>query len=140
MHPKLYMHEHFDLIINSFKYKCETSQIFIHPFKKIVVNVKCNFWRLNLTIFKVNDSTHVQMLMVQEMRKNSLTHSSINVKHWVVCVSIYISKYNMQHLNNGFNKFKVDDSTHVKMLIVWKMWKKLINHFNIIAKYWVACV
>jgi hypothetical protein len=43
MHPKLYMHEHFDLIINSFKYKCETSQIFIHPFKKIVVNVKCNF-------------------------------------------------------------------------------------------------
>jgi hypothetical protein len=33
-------------------------------------------------------------------------------------VSIYISKCNMQHLNNGFNKFNVDDETHVKMLIV----------------------
>jgi hypothetical protein len=25
------------------------------------------------------------------------------------------------NLNNGFNKFKVDDSTHVKMLIVQEM-------------------
>jgi hypothetical protein len=32
MHPRLYMHEHFDLIINPFNYKCETSQILIHPF------------------------------------------------------------------------------------------------------------
>jgi hypothetical protein len=24
MHPKLCMHEHFDLITNPFKYKCET--------------------------------------------------------------------------------------------------------------------
>jgi len=32
-------------------------------------------------MFKVNDSTYVQMLIVQKMRKNSLTHSSINVKH-----------------------------------------------------------
>jgi len=35
-----------------------------------------------------------------------------------MCVSIYINKCNMQHLNNGFNEFNVDDSTHVKMLIV----------------------
>jgi hypothetical protein len=34
------MHEHFDLIINPFKYKFEISQIFIHPFQKIVVNAK----------------------------------------------------------------------------------------------------
>jgi hypothetical protein len=30
---------------------------------------------------KMNDSIHVQMLKVQEIRKNALTHSSINVKH-----------------------------------------------------------
>jgi hypothetical protein len=38
-----------------------------------------------------------------------------------MCVSIYINNYNMQHLNNGFDKFKVDDSTHVKMLIIQEM-------------------
>jgi hypothetical protein len=35
MHPKLCMHEHFDLIINPFKYKYETSQVFIHPLIKL---------------------------------------------------------------------------------------------------------
>ncbi len=35
-----------------------------------------------------------------------------------VSFNIYTSKRNMQHLNNGFNKFNVDDLTHVKMLIV----------------------
>jgi hypothetical protein len=39
----------------------------------------------------------------------------------------------MQRLNSGFNKFKVDDSSHVKMLIIQKMWKKSLNHSNIIA-------
>jgi hypothetical protein len=29
----------------------------------------------------------------------------------------------MQHLNNSFNKFKVNDSTHVQMLIIQKIWK-----------------
>ncbi len=77
---------------------------------------------MDLTTFKVNDSTHVQMLIVQEMQKNSLTHSNINVKPKVIkCVSIYISKCNMQCLNNGFNKFKMDDSIHVKMLILQEM-------------------
>jgi hypothetical protein len=42
MHPKLYMHEHFDLITNPLKYKCENSQIFIHLFQKIVVGAKCS--------------------------------------------------------------------------------------------------
>ncbi len=42
MHLRFCMHEHFDLITNLFKYKCEISQIFIHPFQKIVLNVKCN--------------------------------------------------------------------------------------------------
>ncbi len=63
------------------------------------------------------------------------------MKHWIVmCVSIYINKCNMQHLNNGFNKFKVDDLTHVNMFTTQKMWKKSFNHSSIIAKYWVACV
>jgi hypothetical protein len=46
----------------------------------------------------------------------------------------------MQRLDNGFNKLKVDDSTHVNMLIVQEMWKNSLNHSIIIAKYWVACV
>jgi hypothetical protein len=34
----------------------------------------------------------------------------------------------MECLNNGFNKFKVDDSIHVKMLIVKKMLKFVLIH------------
>jgi hypothetical protein len=34
----------------------------------------------------------------------------------------------MECLNNVFNKFKVDDSIHVKMSIVNKMFKKLVTH------------
>ncbi len=55
-----------------------------------------------------------------------------------MCVSIYINKCSMQCVDNGFNKFKVDDLTHVKMLIVQEMWKIPLYHSNIIAKYWVA--
>jgi hypothetical protein len=56
--------------------------------------------------------------------KKFSTHSSINVKHYVVmCVSIYTNKCNMWHLDNGFNKLKMHDSTHAKMLIVKEMWK-----------------
>jgi len=43
-------------------------------------------------------------------------------------------------MSGGFNKIKMDYSTHVKMLIIKKMWKDSLNHSNIIAKYWVACV
>ncbi len=42
MHLKSCMHERFDLIINPFKHKCETSQLFICPFQKIVVSAKCS--------------------------------------------------------------------------------------------------
>jgi hypothetical protein len=46
MHP--YMHEHFDVITNIFKYKYETCQVFIHPFKKLwwVQNVTCGGFKL----------------------------------------------------------------------------------------------
>jgi hypothetical protein len=58
-------------------------------------------------------------MFYQEMSKSLLTHSSINLKHSIViCVSIYTSKCNVHHLNSGFNKLKVDDSTQVKMLII----------------------
>jgi hypothetical protein len=67
------------------------------------------------------------------MWKNSQTHSNINVRHWVVmCVSIYINKWNMQCLNSGFNKFKMDDPIHVKRFIVQKLWK--------FVKYWIVYV
>jgi len=141
MHPKLCMYEHFDLITNPFKCKSETSQIFKHPFQKIVVSGKWNSWVVDLKTFKMIDSTHVQILIIQKMQKNSLTHSSINVKHEVVlCVSIYTSKCNMQHLNSGFNKLKVDYSTHLKMLIVQKMWEFSLNYSNIIIKKLITCV
>jgi len=57
-----------------------------------------------------------------------------------LCVSIFINKCNMQFLNSGFNKLKMDDSSHIKMLIVQEMWKKSLNHSNIITKYWITCV
>jgi hypothetical protein len=57
-----------------------------------------------------------------------------------MCVSIYIGKCNMQHLNNAFNKVKADDSTHIKMLTIQKMWKNSLSHSSINEKYWVACV
>jgi hypothetical protein len=46
----------------------------------------------------------------------------------------------MHCLNSDFNKLKVNDSTYVKMLIGQKMWKYLLNHSSIIAKYWISCV
>jgi hypothetical protein len=57
-----------------------------------------------------------------------------------MCVPIYINKCDMRYLNNGFNKFKMDYSTHVKMLIVQEMWKFSLNHSNIIVKHWVTFV
>jgi hypothetical protein len=52
-----------------------------------------------------------------------------------VCFNIF-SKCNMQHVNNVFNKLKVDDLTHVKMLTIKKCKKtNSLNHSNINAKY-----
>ncbi len=36
----------------------------------------------------------------------------------------------MQHLNNGFNKFKVDDSIHVTMFNSLKKVKKITKPFK----------
>jgi hypothetical protein len=47
-HIKLCMHEHFSLIINPFKYKCETFQIFICPFLTKFMNAKWNSWIMDL--------------------------------------------------------------------------------------------
>jgi hypothetical protein len=69
MNFKLCMYEHFDLITNPFKYKCETSQFFIHSFQTIVMNEKCNLWIVDSTTFKMDDSTHMQMLTFQNMWK-----------------------------------------------------------------------
>jgi hypothetical protein len=72
----------------------------------------------------MNDSIHMQMLLVQDMWKISLNHSNIIVKHHVLtCVSIYTYKCNMQCLNIVVNQLKIDDPTHMKMLMVQKMWK-----------------
>jgi hypothetical protein len=121
------MYEHFDLISNPFKYKGETSLIFIHSFQKKLMISKSNLWVVDLTTFKVNDSTHVQMLIVQNMRKNSLNHSNIIAKYWVACVLIYYNKWKMQFVNNDFNILKVNGST----MIIEEMWKKSLIHSNI---------
>ncbi len=47
-----------------------------------------------------------------------------------VCFNIYTNKCNMQHLNNSFNKFKMNDLTFVKMLIIQRNMKKLIKTFK----------
>ncbi len=68
-------------------------------------------------------SISMQMLIVQKTPKkntNTFKYKYEILSHYV-CFHMYISKCNVQHLNKGFNKFKVDDSTHVKMLIVQKM-------------------
>jgi hypothetical protein len=88
----------------------------------------------NLNKFKLHVSIHVKMLIVQEMWKKSLNHSSIIVKHWVACVSIYFNNYKMQLVNNSFNILKVNGSTHVHILIIKEMWKKLLIHSNINVK------
>ncbi len=57
-----------------------------------------------------------------------------------MCFEIYINKCNMKQLNNGFNKFKMNDSTQVPILIVQKKWKNLVNHSNIMIEHWITCV
>jgi len=85
------------------------------------------FMNNGFNTFEVNDWTHMQMFITQKTWKISLTCSNTNVRHYVVMyVLIYTNKCNMRHLNNGFNKFKMDDSTNVK--IVQEMWKIPLNH------------
>jgi hypothetical protein len=99
---------------------------------------KCNMQQLNCVFnkFKMNDSTHVKMLIVQKMWKNSLIKLfKYNYKHWVACVLIYYNKSKMKFVSNGFNILKVNGSTHVHMLIIEEMWKKTLIHFNINVRF-----
>jgi hypothetical protein len=36
---------------------------------------------MDWTTFEMNDSIHMQMLTIQEIKNNSVIHSSINVRH-----------------------------------------------------------
>ncbi len=59
---------------------------------------------------KVNGS----ILIIENMWKQSLIHSNINLGFKIVtCVLINYSNCKMQLLNNGFNMLKIDSSTHV---------------------------
>jgi hypothetical protein len=61
-------------------------------------------------MLKMNGST----LIIEEMWKQSLIHPNINVRFEIVtCVLINYSECKMQHLNNGFNMLKIDNSIHV---------------------------
>jgi hypothetical protein len=53
---------------------------------------------------KVNGSTNVHMLIIDEMWKKSLIHSNMNARFLIVTRVL---------INNGFNMLKVDGSIHV---------------------------
>jgi hypothetical protein len=59
MHPRLCIHEQFELITNPFKYKCETYQILYVHFKKKRDECKMQLMSIEFNTFKMNDSTHV---------------------------------------------------------------------------------
>jgi hypothetical protein len=76
---------------------------------------------------KMNGSTHVHMLIIEEIWKKSLIHFNINVGFLIVtCVLINYHKCKMQFLNNDFNMLKlmVQLMYHVNS---WKNVKKIIN-------------
>jgi hypothetical protein len=85
--------------------------------------------------FNVNDLTHVKMLIVQWMWKNSLNHSIIITKYWITCVLLYYNTCKMQFVSNGFNILKVNGSNYVHNLIIEEMWKKSLIHYNINAGF-----
>jgi len=86
---------------------------------------------------KMNDSTYVKMLIVQEMWKCSLNHSSLTIKYWIACVLLYCNKWKMKSMSDGFNILKVNGST----LIIEEMWKKSLIHSNIYVGFLiVTCV
>jgi hypothetical protein len=83
---------------------------------------------LNNGFNKFNSCIHVDSSRdVKKLTKPS----SIIVKHRVACVSIYLNKCKMQHVNNNFDILKVNGSTHKHMLIIGKMWKKSLTHYSI---------
>jgi hypothetical protein len=94
--------------------------------------IMCNMKHLNngFNKLKMNNSTQVNMFMVQNMWKNSINHSNIVIKHWNTCVSIYSNKCKMQFMSNGL--------THIHMLIIEKIWKKSLIHSNINVRFLVV--
>jgi len=98
---------------------------------------KCNMQCLNndFNKFKMDDSTHVNIFIIQKMWKKSFKHSSIITKSWVACVLGYYNNCNMQFMNNDLNILKMNSSTHVHMLIIEKTWKKSLIHSNINVKF-----
>jgi hypothetical protein len=66
-------------------------------------------------ILKMNGLTHVHLLIIQKMWKNSLVHSNINVGFKIItCVLINYGKTcKMQFMSNGLNMLEIDGSTHV---------------------------
>jgi hypothetical protein len=75
------------------------------------------------------------MLIVQKMWKNSLNHSSIIAKYWITNILIYYNKCKLQFVNNDFNILKMNNSIHVHMLMIEKMWKKSWIHYNINVRF-----
>jgi hypothetical protein len=57
MHPRLCMHEHFDLFIKLFKYNCKILSCMCLVYYNMY---KIQFVSNNFNILKVNDSTHEQ--------------------------------------------------------------------------------
>jgi len=49
---------------------------------------------------------------------------------------LYVFQYILKNvIYNILNNSNVDDSPHVKMLMVQKMWKNSLNYSSIITKY-----
>jgi hypothetical protein len=87
--------------------------------------------------FKMDDLTHVKILIVQKMGIFLLNHSNIIAKYWVVYVLIYHNECKMQFVNNDFNILKVNGS----ILIIEEMWKKSLIHPNINVEFKIViCV
>jgi hypothetical protein len=76
----------------------------------------------------MDDSTHVKMLIVQRNMKKIT--KPFKCKIFSCMCLVYYNKCKMQFMNNGFNILKVNGST----LIIEKMWKKSLTHYNGLCK------
>jgi hypothetical protein len=106
----------------------------------------CDEWKIQLINNRFNNIQREWLNSCANVNNSKYAKKFINLIKYkcealiVMCVSIYTNKCNMQCLNNGFNKFKVDDLIQVNMFIIQKMWKFSFNHSSIIVKYWVTWV
>jgi len=84
-----------------------------------MVNAKCNLWVTNVTHSKWMIPFMCKGWQFKRCENfTNMFKYKYETLNCCVYFNIYTNKCNMQHLNNDFNKFKVDGSTHVKMLIV----------------------